>query len=141
MQVILKLIQSPIPDPAILLDPIAYLCELIQTSFAVLFTTLAVHDHQSSLSQNLDMLGYGLAGDAKIIGYAIQGEALMHQQAQNGSSIRIGNSLKNVSSHIHPICNHLVAYLFYILGHSHCFVKMKKRVLSSAITRYITHCG
>jgi hypothetical protein len=57
-------------------------------------------NYQATFLKNFDMPGDSRSADTKFFGYTIEGESLSSQQTQNGSSVGIGNCLKNVSSHI-----------------------------------------
>lgn len=94
-----KCIKLFLPDLSILIDPVRNLIQFLELDFAQSLAALMRRDDQPAFGKDLDMSRYGRSAYIKIIGYTIEGEFLLCQQAEYGSPVGIGYCLENVSSH------------------------------------------
>ena len=101
--------------------------EFVQLRLAESLTTPSPDDHKAALIQNPDVPGDGRTAYPEVLRHAVEGELLSRKKTQDGSSVRIGNRLKNVSSQsrVLTVCNRLVTY---ICNHSVTYCSFERSI-------------
>jgi hypothetical protein len=99
-QIFVQAIKALLPLFPVMLHPIRNPVQFIEPGFTVSFAALPRCDHQPALGKNLDVLGNSWATNVKILCNTVERKLLLRQQTQDGSPVRIGYCLENISSHV-----------------------------------------